>query len=101
MAISHEWDEDASRGSTQTSGVQPKTWADAEVEIMDERDKNQGRAATNDATGSKAANATGNSAGDAATEKEATMRRLGELHRLLNSRKREPQRYLQEKHRRK
>ena len=37
----------------------------------DERDKNLGRAATNDAMGSKAANATGNSAGDAATEKDA------------------------------
>ena len=49
--------------------------------------KNQGRTATSDATGSKAANATGNSTGDAATEKEATMRRMGELHRLLNSRK--------------
>ena len=49
---SHEWDEDASRGSTQTRVVQPETWADAEVEIVDERDKNQGRAATNDATGS-------------------------------------------------
>ena len=35
----------------------------------------------------KAANTTGNSTGDTATEKEATMRRLGELHRLLNSRK--------------
>ena len=32
-------------------------------------------------------NATVNSTGDAATEQEATMRRLGELHRLLNSRK--------------
>ena len=29
-----------------------------------------------------------NSAGDAATEKDATMRRLEELHRLFNSRKR-------------
>ena len=34
----------------------------------------------------KTANTTGNSAGDADTEKDATMRRLGELHRLLNSR---------------
>ena len=63
---SHEWDEDASRGSTQTRGVQPESWADAEVEIMDERDKNQSGAATNDATGRKAANAVGNSTGDAA-----------------------------------
>ena len=74
---SHEWDENASRGSTQTRGVQPETWADAEVEIMDGCDIKQGRAATNDATGSRAANATGNSTGDAATE-EATMRRLGD-----------------------
>ena len=29
-------------------GVQLETWADAEVEIVDDRDKNQGRAATND-----------------------------------------------------
>ena len=71
----HEWDVDASRGSTQTWWVQPETWADAEVEVVDERDKNQGRAATNDAVSSKTAIATGNSAGDAATEKEA-MRRL-------------------------
>ena len=37
--------------------------------------------------GSKTANTTGNSAGDAAPEKDATMRRIGELHRLSNSRK--------------
>ena len=36
---------------------------------------------------SKTTNAATNSAGDAATEKDATMRRLGELHHLLNSRK--------------
>ena len=54
---------------------------------MDERDKNQGKAPTNDAVGSKTADTTGNSAGDAATEKDATMRRLGENHLLLNSRK--------------
>ena len=52
-----------------------------------ECDKNQGEAATNDAVGSTTANTTGNSAGDAATEKDATMRRLGELHRLFNSRR--------------
>ena len=68
-------------------GFQPETWADAEVEIVDERDTKQNSAAANDATGSKTANATGNSAGDAATEKDATMRRVGELHRLLDSRK--------------
>ena len=67
--------------------VPPETWADAEVEIVDECDKNHGKAATNDAVGSRTASTTGNSAGDAATEKDATMRRLGELHRLFNSRK--------------
>ena len=67
--------------------MQPETWADAEVEIVDERDKNQGKAATNDAVGSTTANTTVNSAGDAATEKDGTMRRLGELRRLLNSRR--------------
>ena len=46
---SHEWDEDASRRSTQTWVVQPETWADAEVEIVDEPDKNQGKAVTNEA----------------------------------------------------
>ena len=35
----------------------------------------------------KAADATGSSTGDAATDKEAAKRRLSELHRLLNSRK--------------
>ena len=54
---------------------------------MDERDRSQGKAATTDATDKKAADATGSSGGDAATEKEAVKRRLGELHRLPNSRK--------------
>ena len=39
---SHEWDEDASRGSIQTRGAQPETWADAEVEIMGESDRKPG-----------------------------------------------------------
>ena len=76
---SHEWDEDASRGSTQTREVQREAWADA-------GDKNQERTPTNDAVSSKTANAAGNSAGDAATEKDATMRRLGKLHLLLSNR---------------
>ena len=60
--------------ATRTRKVQPETWADADVEIVDERDKNQGKAATNDAVGSTTANTTGNSAGDVAAEKDATMR---------------------------
>ena len=82
----HEWDEDASRGSPSARGVQPETWADAEVKIVDERDIGQGKAATTDATDRMAADATGSSTGDAATEEEAVKRRLGELYRLLNSR---------------
>ena len=55
--------------------------------FVTERDRSQGRAATNDAADRKAANATGTSTADVASEKEAVKRRLGELHRLLNSRK--------------
>ena len=54
---------------------------------MDEQDRSQGQAATTEATDRKAADATGSSTGDAATDKEAVRRRLRELHRLLNSRK--------------
>ena len=67
--------------------VQPETRADAEVEIVDERDENQGKAATNETVGSTTANTTVNSARCAAAEKDAIMRRLGELHHPLNSRK--------------
>ena len=44
-------------------------------------------AATNNAAGSGAATATLDPVGDAATEEDAILQRLGELHRLLNSRK--------------
>ena len=96
---SHGWDESTPVKSDKTKGVQPETLTDADVETVDARDKNQGKAATNDAVGSTTANTTVNSAGDAATEKDATMRRLGELHRLLKSRKRKPQCHRQEEHR--
>ena len=84
---------------TRPRGVQPETWADAEVEIVDGRDKNQGKAATNDAVGSTTANTTVNTAGDAATEKDATLRRLVELHRLSDT-QRKPQCHQQDEHRR-
>ena len=57
-------------------GVQPDNWEDADVEIVDERDKNQGKAVPNEAVSSKTANTTG--------EKDATMRRMG-LHRKKNT----------------
>ena len=53
----------------------------------DERDKNQGMTSANNAAGSGADTATLVPVGDAATEKDAKKRRLGERHRLLNSRK--------------
>ena len=83
----HGWNEDASRRSPSARGAQPETWADAEVEIVDEHDRCQGQAATTEATDRKAADATGSSTGDDATDKEAVKRQLSELHRLLNSRK--------------
>ena len=53
----------------------------AEVEAVENRDKNNGRAAAHSAT------CTADSPAAAATEKEALRSRLGELHRLLNHRK--------------
>ena len=44
--------------------VQPETWADAEVEIVNERDRSQGQTGTTEATDKKAADATGSSARD-------------------------------------
>ena len=73
----HEWAESASKISTQTTGVQPETWADAEVEIVDERDKNQRKAVRQQTP--------------LGTLREMLLQRgvprLGEFH-LLNSRKR-------------
>ena len=68
-------------------GAPPETSAAADVEIVDERDKNQGMASANNAAGRRADTATLVPVGDAATEKDAITRRLEELHRLLNSRK--------------
>ena len=67
-------------------GETPETSAAADVEIVDERDKNQGMASANNAAGSGAATATLDPVGDAATEKDAILRRLGGTP-LLNSRK--------------
>ena len=49
--------------------------------------RSQGQTPTTEATDWKAAEATGNTTGDAATDKEAAKRRLSVHHRLLNSRK--------------
>ena len=64
----------SSRGSPSARGEQPETWADAEVEIVCERDKSQ---ATTDATDRKAVNATGSSKRDAASEKLASEAAIG------------------------
>ena len=39
----HGWNEDATRGSPSAGGAQPETWADAEVEIVDEQNRSQGQ----------------------------------------------------------
>ena len=80
------------RGRNAWITTQPETWADVEVEIVDERDRSQGKAATTDATDMKAADATGSSTGDAATEKEA-------VKSTAQQSQEEPQRHLQEKRR--
>ena len=67
----HGWNEDATRGPRSAGGAQPKTWADAEVEIVDEPDRSLGQTAPMEATDREVASATGSSS---------------ELHRLLNSR---------------
>ena len=77
-------------------GVQPETWADAEVEMVDERDKNQRKAATNDAAGSTTANNTGNSAGEQGCH-DAAIGRTPSPEKQL---KRKPQCHSQEEHRR-
>ena len=59
----------------------------ADVEVVDDRDKNQGRAVADNAASSAAAHTTCDSAGAIATDMDATRSRLGELHRLLNDRK--------------
>ena len=79
----HGWNEDLPR----PGDAQPETWADVEVEIVDEQNRSQGQTSTTEATDRKAAGVTGSSSDDAATDKEAAKRRLSELHRLLNSRK--------------
>ena len=83
----------AASGRTGNPGAPPKTMrripglAVAEVEVVDDRDKNLGRAAADNAASSAAAHTTWDSAGATATDEEATRSRLGELHRLLNNRK--------------
>ena len=67
----HEWDDHASRGSNQARRAPPQTSAAADVEIVDERDKNQGMASANNATGSGADTATWVLVGDATTKKDA------------------------------
>ena len=57
-------------------GTPPETSAAADVEIVDERGKNQGMASANNAAGSGADTATLVPVGDAATEKDAITRRM-------------------------
>ena len=77
----HEWDGHVSRGSNQARWA-----AAADIEIVDERDSNPRIAHANNAAGSGPDTATLVFVGDAATEKDAIPRRLGEHHRRVNNR---------------
>ena len=59
----------------------------AEVVAVENRDKNDGRAAADSATYTAPAHSAWDSPAATATDKEATRSRLEELHRLLNNRK--------------
>ena len=59
----------------------------AEVEVVEDRDRNHGRVAADSATHTAPAHSAWDSAAATATEKEAFRSRLGQLHRLVNNRK--------------
>ena len=58
-----------------------------EVEVVENRDKNHGRAATDSATSTAPAHSAWDFASATATEKEGTRSKLVEFHCLLNNRK--------------
>ena len=57
-----------------------------EVEVVESRDRNHGRAVTDNVVGVQQASTTCDATMAPATEKDAVRSRLGELHRLLNNR---------------
>ena len=60
---SRQWEDSKPRGSTEDNEVDAGTLAVAEVEVVDDRDKNQGRAVADNAARSAAAHATWDSGG--------------------------------------
>ena len=74
---SRQWEDSKPRASTKDIEADARTLAVAEVEVVDDRDKNQGRAVADNAASSAAAHNTWDSAGATATDKEVTRSRLG------------------------
>ena len=84
---SRQWEDHQASGLAKENEGISKAVAVAEVEAVENLDRNHGRAATDCATSTAPAHSTWDSAAATATEKEAVRSRLGELHRLLNNRK--------------
>ena len=75
------------RGPTKDNEAATEVATVAEVEVVDSRDRNHGRAVTDNAVGVMQASTICDSTMTLATEKDAVRSRLGERHRLLNNRK--------------
>ena len=82
-----QWEDNKPSGPVKgTEGVS-KVVTVTEFEVVENRDKKHGRAATDNAASTAPAHTTWDPAAATATEKEAIRSRLGELHRLLNNSK--------------
>ena len=82
---SHQWEDHKASGPAKENEGVPEAVVVADVEVEDNRDKHLGRTTADGVTHTASAHSASSAA--AATEKEATRTRLGELHRLLKNRK--------------
>ena len=73
-------------GLTKENEVVSEALAEAEVDAVENRDKDHGRAAADSVTYTAPAHSAWDTPAATATEKGAIRSRLGELHRLLNNR---------------
>ena len=84
---SRHWEDSKPSVPTKDNEGATEVASEAEVEVVENRDRNHGRAATGNARSATPASTTWDSTMALATEKDAARSRLGELHRLLNNRK--------------
>ena len=84
---SRQWEDHKASGPATEKERVSEVVAVAELEVVDNRDKDLGRAAADSATYIAPAHNTWDSPAETDTEKEAFRSRLGELHRLLDNRK--------------